>query len=164
MWKLLSALLVGALAQQTSLELGPLRDVSLPDQYGVEDCLGAHEGNVAVVFVVSAERLRSVKAWEESLRERFEELDTLRVADVVTNSPTTLERVASKLRERVPEGVSVLIDLDRLWATELELDTEEPNLFIVDARGALVAHYRGRRDPVRLALVTAQLERLLVGP
>ena len=156
-------LLGGALAQQTGLELGALPGLSLPDQYGAQDCLRAHRGRPAVVFVVSAERLRSLRPWEEALRERFgdERLDYLRIADVVTNGPTTFERVAEKLRERVPPGVAILVDLERRWATELGLATDEPNLLIVDASGELIAHYRGRRDVVLEELVAGRLESLL---
>ncbi len=162
MLSLLPALLGVALAQQTELSLASLRDVSLPDQYGAEDCLRAHEGRPVVVFVVSAERLRGLRPWEETLRERFgERVDYLRIADVATDGATTRERVAEKLRERVPEAVSIQIDLDRRWSAELGLATDLPNLLIVDARGRLVAQYRGRRDPVLAELVAQRLESLL---
>lgn len=145
----------------------PLDAVSglrLRDQYGVEDSLDAHRGRTVVVIVVDAKRLRTVKAWERELRERFDSLDYLRVAVVPADPPTTWERVADKLREQVPEGVPVLIDLDRRWATELELDTSRPNLLVVDAGGRLAASFAGRHDPALAAVVTDNLAALVTAP
>jgi hypothetical protein len=144
--------------------LSAVEDLALRDQYGVEDTLRAHRGRVVVIMVVDAKRLRTLKAWERDLRESFDDLDYLRIAEVPTDTSTTWERVASKLVEQVPEGVSVLIDMDSRWGTELALDTSRPNLIVVDAGGRIRATYAGRHEPALAAVVISDLEKLVAGP
>ena len=113
-----------------------------------------------VVFVVSAARLRRLKAWETSLRQRFEGLRFVRVADVPpSRPPARYDDVARRLREHVPRDVSVLIDVDRFWATGFEIDTREVNLLVFDEQGAFAGQLSGGPTPERLARVVA-----LVGP
>jgi hypothetical protein len=114
-----------------------------------------------LVTVVHAKRLRKLKSWERALRERLDEVHYLRIADVPTDPPVTHEEVAEKLRKRVPEEVSILIDLERRWARALELDTSQPNLLIFDRSGRLVSSYRGGRNRFLEAYVTRELEKLL---
>ena len=161
---LAATLIAGTLVGQTlpfPEALETLRGLRLTDQHGAEDSLEAHRGSVVVVVVVDARRLRTIKAWERDLRERFEALEVLRIAEVPTDTATTLERVAAKLREQVPEGVSVLIDLESRWARELELDTSRPNLLLVDADGRLRAIHAGRHEPGLAAVVAGDLEVLV---
>jgi hypothetical protein len=72
--------------------------------------------------------------------------------------------VAEKLSARVPEGVSVLIDIDRRWAAALDLDTGRPNLLIIDPEGRLTATFRGLCTPELEAPVMHRLEQLLERP
>jgi hypothetical protein len=157
-------LIVGAANAATEDVLEQLAGLSLPDQYGTLHTLDQHQGHVVVVMVVTARRLRNLKPWERRLRGRFDGLHTLRITDVPPDSPATADEVASKLIDRVPEGVSVLIDMDRRWADGLDLDTDRPNLLIVDPEGRLVAAFRGLCTPELEAPVVHQLERLLEQP
>jgi len=141
----------------------PALTVELRDQYGRGDSLVAHRGKPQVVFVVSAARLRRLKDWEVELDRRLEGVAFLRVADVPPEPgqpPPRFEEVAKALRKRVPEEVSVLIDLERRFARDLELDTREVNVLLFDAAGGWVGHLRGRPTPGNLDQVTTRLESL----
>ena len=138
---LLGAALVGAAG------LSGLAATPLPDQLGGSDSLAAHRGNAVVVVVVDARRLGTVRRWAQDLVTRFPKLHLLTVADVNESKPTSLERVASVLARRAPPDVPVLIDMQRLWALGLELDTSAPNLLVVAPDGALVGSWRGRWSP-----------------
>jgi hypothetical protein len=111
-------------------------------------------------MVVTVRRLRNLKAWETELLERREGIDFLRIADIPADPPTTRERVARKLSSRVPDEVSILIDLDRRWAREMNLDTGRPNLLLFDREGELAATFRGRMEPELLEEVLAAIDRL----
>jgi hypothetical protein len=135
----------------------------LRDQHGRADSLAAHRGKPLVVFVVSAPRLRRLKDWEVELDRRLEGVGYLRVADVPPEPgqpPPRFEDVAKALRRRVPEEVSILIDLERRFARDLELDTREVNVLLFDAAGGWVGHLRGRPTPENLDQVTTRLESL----
>ena len=136
----------------------------LRDQYGTTDSLAAHRGHVTVVMIVTAKRLRNIKPWERDLRERYQQLHVLRIADVPPESQATHDQVAAKLRERVPDEVPILIDLDRTWASALGLDTGRPTLLVVDADGATVAQVRGRHTPELAAEISAALDVVLGQP
>jgi hypothetical protein len=88
----------------------------------------------------------------------------IRVADVPVEPPVTHEEMAEKLLKRVPEEVSILIDLERRWATALGLDTSQPNLLVFDRSGRLVSSHRGRRSRFLEAYVSRDLEKLLAKP
>ena len=131
----------------------------LRDQNGHPDRLAAHRGQPVVVLVVTAARLRSLKSWELDLRDRSSGLGFIRVVDIPETPKLSFEDVARKLRERVPAEVPILIDLDRVWARSLKLDTREANLLIFDAEGHLVRTFRGRREPALVAEVAAAVPR-----
>ncbi len=135
----------------------------MKDQFGDVSQIAVHRGDPAVVIVVTARRLRTVKPWEEALRERYGDLRTFLVADVPEEPPPSFERVAAKLEQRVPAGVQVLIDLDRGWAKELSLDTSRPNLLLLDAEGRLVDSYAGRWRPEAGSEFFAAVDRLIGG-
>jgi hypothetical protein len=152
----LSALVLGQTPEVASIEL--------TDQHGQRDSVARHRDEVLVTMVVTASRLRNLKAWERELRERFPELRFVRIADVPQDPPVTLERVANKLAQRVPEEVSVLIDLERRWADELELETDRPNLLLFDRRGRLASAIRGRAEPDLLDRFCADIATILEAP
>lgn len=160
----LHAGLLGAVLAGSSAPLEDIATTPLRDQHGLEDSLEAHRGRALVVFVVDARRLRKIKAWERELRGRFEELQVLRVAEVPAEPTTTYERVAEKLASRVPEDVSVLIDMESRWAAVLGLDPSQPNLLLVGPDGELVAAFRGRHEPELAATVVEHVESLLAAP
>ena len=87
----------------------------------------------------------------------------LRIADIPEEPPVTREQVADKLAKRVPEDIRILIDIERHWARELELDTGRPNLLLLDKEGKLAAAFRGRMEPELLLEVRVALDEL-VGP
>lgn len=153
--------MLSAAPPDDSPDIGPLAALGLRDQYGQTDSLEAHRGQVVLVTVVHARRLRKLKSWEKALRERLDEVHYLRIADVPTGPPVKYEDVAEKLRKRVPEEVSILIDLEGRWAEALELDTSQPNLLIFDRSGRLVSSYRGGRNRFLEAYVSRDLEKLL---
>jgi hypothetical protein len=125
----------------------------LRDQHGRTDSVAAHLGKPLAVFVVSARRLRRLKDWQRELDRRIEGVEFLRVADVPPERgqpPPSFEEVAAALRKRVPEDVPVLVDLERRFARELDLDTREVNVLLLDATGGSVARLRGRPTPETL--------------
>lgn len=161
MFPFVISLVVSSLVAVSQDPVGTVSHVLLRDQHGFQDRPAEHRGHVVVVTVVTAKRLRNIKPWERHLRERFDDIHYLRIADVPGDSKASYDAVAAKIRERVPEGVSVLIDMDRVWATELQLDTERPNLLIIDRDGRLVATSGGLFSPELLEPVVDQLEVLL---
>jgi hypothetical protein len=159
---LLTVLALSPIAADEGTDLAELSAVTLVDQYGAEDALARHRGRVVVVMVVTAKRLRNIRPWERDLRERFEDaIDYLRITDVPEDSPATHERIAAKLVDRVPDGVSVLIDVERRWATALALDTSRPNILVIDGDNQLVSVHRGRHSPELAAEVIEGLKETL---
>lgn len=162
---LLAATTVGAealAAQATGSRSADLSSLTaaLRDQYGRSDAAGAKLGRPRVVFVVSASRLRRVKDWQRELDRRLDGVGFLRVADVPSepNQPRPrFEDVAAKLRKRVPEDVPVLIDIERRFERELDLDTREVNVLLFDASGRLAGRVRGRPTPDSVGQATAHL-------
>lgn len=158
------ALLMLALLSQGAASLADLEDVQLRDQFGKSDSLAAHRGRVVVVMVVDAKRLRNLKPWARALREHFDDVETILIAEVPADPPTTYDRVVEKLGERIPEDVPVLIDMESLWARTLGLDTSRPNLILVDRNGTLSVTYQGRYEPGLAATVVKHIEVLLAAP
>jgi hypothetical protein len=156
-------LMLGLLSQSTS-PLSGLEEVQLRDQYGSTDSLAAHHGHVVVVMVVDAKRLRNLRPWVRELREHFDDLETILIAEVPADPPTTYERVVEKLGERIPDDVSILIDMESLWAQTLDLDASRPNLLLMDRAGNLTATYQGRHEPGLAATVVKHVEALLAAP
>lgn len=131
---------------------------ALADQYGTDIGLEDYAGEAVLAIVVSARKLRQIERWEKKLRAEMPQLRSLRVADINEQPTPSQAEVATKLRERVPEGVSIQIDLQSLWATYYALDTGEPCLLLFDSAHNVVASYRGR---AREALVSEVLLTLL---
>jgi hypothetical protein len=136
----------------------------LRDQFGEAGQVAEHKGKAVVVIVVTARRLRTVKPWEQALLERYGDLQTILIADVPDEPPPSYDRVAAKLSQRVPDGVRVLIDLERAWATELSLDTSQPNLLLLDPEGRLVTSHAGRWSPDGGSELFAAIDRLIGRP
>ncbi|NIM63895.1 MAG: hypothetical protein GTN89_12860 [Acidobacteria bacterium] len=133
--------------------------MTLRDQFGAENRL--EPGEPAVVIVVSAHKLRKLKKWEIAIRERYEGMRIVRIADVVpSDPPATYEAVAERLRTRVPDEIPVWIDTSRVWASEFGLDTTLPNLLVLGADGSLSGTVRGRFSPESFA----ELARLIEEP
>lgn len=158
---LILALTLNASLPAEARSVGPLADLVLRDQRGREDSLRNHQGQVVLVEVIDARRLRRLKSWEETLRERVDGFHAMRIADVPRDPPVTHDEVADKLRERVPEDVPVLIDLEGEWARSLELETSQPNILVFDREGRLVSSYRGRLNRFLEEYVVRDLEDLL---
>jgi hypothetical protein len=131
----------------------------LVDQFGREDSLESRRGTTVVALVVTAKRLRSIKGWELELHERLPEVSFLRVVDVPEEPKVTRERVAAKLRERVPQQVPIGIDMQRGWAAAYGLDTAEVNVLVFGPEGALVARFRGRKSKPLVEQVVAAVEK-----
>jgi len=128
----------------------------LRDQHGRPGGFEPAGRQATVVFVVSAARLKRLREWEASLRKRFEGLRFVRVADVLpSRPPARYEDVAKRLRKHVPAEVSVLIDVDRVWATGFGLDSRQVNLLVFDRTGRLAGQLAGGPTPERLAQAVA---------
>ena len=116
----------------------------LKDQYDEISSLKDFTGQPVLVIVVTTRKLRWIGRWEKSLRAKIPELDSLRVADITDEPPPEITAVSEMLRKRVPEGISIQIDMQNVWATEYQLDTSEPCLILFDAEHQVVATFRGR--------------------
>jgi hypothetical protein len=134
-------------------------ELQLRDQFGVSGGLLRDGSGPQVAIVVSAKRLRRIKPWERALRERDPEVPLVRVADVPRTAPTEYATVAAKLRKRLPEDVSVLVDLEGQWATTYGLDTSVPNLLVFDATGELLARHMGMYSVALFEAFHADLQR-----
>jgi len=157
-----ASMLVPAAADDARTALAAVAPVTLVDQYGAEGDLARHRGRVVVVMVVTAKRLRNIRPWEKAIREQFDDrVVYLRITDVPGDSSATVEQISEKLAERVPDGVSVLIDVDRVWASALDLDTERPNILVIGSEGELVASHRGRHSPELEAAVIDDLKAVI---
>jgi hypothetical protein len=135
----------------------------LADQYGESGGLEDYAGQPVLVIVASGRKLRHIKGWEKGLRKDYPQLLSLRIADITDEPRPTYEQVAKKLLKRVPEDVSIIIDLDNLWATEYGLDTDEACLLLFDAHGKVMAQFRGRANNARLAEVSAAITSIVPG-
>lgn len=155
-----ASLLLAAGLSAATLDIAELR---LRDQHGHEDSVAAHGRAVLVVIVVDAKRLRKIKGWEEGLVENVPGLEFLRIANVPAEPPVTEARVAEKLLQRVPEGISVLIDMERRWATTLSLDTSQPNILLFNQDGKIAARYRGHPTDGFLERVATRVKEVLEG-
>ena len=130
----------------------------LADQNGKQDSLEAHHGHAVVVLAVSAERPRELPAWEAELRARFDGLDFIRVVNIPQHPGIRPEGVARSLRGKLPQDVSVLIDMDGVWASTYDLDTSEMNVVLFDRDGRLVARFRGRREAALTERISEEIE------
>lgn len=131
---------------------------ALPDQYDTDIGLEEYSGEAVLAIVVSARKLRHIERWEKKLRAELPQLRSLRVADIDEHPTPSQAEVATKLRERVPEGVSIQIDLQGLWAKHYALDTREPCLLLFDSAHNVVARYRGRAREALLGEVVLALQ------
>jgi hypothetical protein len=155
-WLPVAAALLMSAALASASEDGGGRGAALTgtlrDQHGRPGGFEPSAGQPTVVFVVSAARLKRLRDWEAGLRRRFEGLRFLRVADVPpSRPPARYEDVAGRLRKHVPREVSVLVDMERVWATGFEIDSGQVNLLVFDAAGRLAGRLAGGPTPQRLA-------------
>jgi len=137
----------------------PIAALELTDQYGNTNSLLRQRGGAVVAVVVSVRRLAMIERWERDLSERVPGIRFLNIADLPDDAPVDAGRTAATLRKRVPEGVSVLMDPERRWATSYGLDTGLPNLLVFDAEGRLLARFRGRWNDKLAAEVASRVPR-----
>jgi hypothetical protein len=116
----------------------------LQDQYGKPGELSDFSGEAVLAIVVSTRKMVWIGRWEEAIRAELPGLVSIRVADVSDQPPPSYSDVAKILRKRAPEDVSVLIDMQNLWAKNYDLDTSETCLVLFDANHNVVAKFRGR--------------------
>lgn len=117
---------------------------ALQDQYGETSGLTDFAQQPVLAIVVSTRKLRWIGRWEAAIRPQVPDLVSIRVADVTDEPPPNFATAAGLLRERVPEGISVLIDMNNEWANRYGLDTREPCLLLFDSDHRIVAQFRGR--------------------
>jgi len=58
----------------------------------------------------------------------------------------------------------VLIDIERRWARDLQLDTSRPNLLLFDRHGKIVARERGRAERELVDAFAAKIRELASAP
>ena len=136
----------------------------LTDQFGVSGGLVDPAGELQIAIVVSAKRLRRIRPWERALHEFDAGIPVVRIADVPAGSVATYEDVARTFRKRLPEDLSVLIDLEGAWVAAFDLDSSVPNLLIFGADGALLAQHSGMYKRPLFEALAADLSRLRVAP
>lgn len=129
----------------------------LPDQYGQELGLNEFAGQSVLVIVVNARKLRHIKKWEEKLRKSLPTLVSMRVADINDEPPPTFDQVATQIKERAPEGVSILVDMQSQWSATYNLDTDEPCLLLLDPDHTEVQRFRGRANKANVSTVLTAL-------
>lgn len=137
-----------------------LLTLELQNQFGGRDSLVAHQGSALVAVVVNVRRLALIETWERDLSVKIPGIRFFNVADLPSQGVVDLEQTAATLRRRVPPEVPVLMDVERHWATLLELDTNLPNLLVFDAGSMLVARFRGRWSEALARDVVAAIESL----
>ena len=116
----------------------------LQDQYGQNSGLGDYSGAAVLAIVTTPRKLRWIGKWEAAIRADIPELRSIRIADVTDQPTPEYQKVADILRQRVPENISVLIDIENHWAGYYSLDTNEPCLVLLDSNHSVVAKFRGR--------------------
>ena len=116
----------------------------LQDQYGQNGGLTDYTGEAVLAIVATPRKLRWIERWEAAIRAEMPSLMSIRVADVTDRPAPDYKKVADMLRKRVPEDISVLIDLQNQWASHYTLDTSEPCLVLFDSDHNVVAKFRGR--------------------
>jgi len=131
------------------------------DQFGQPVSLHDSPPAVRVAILVSAKRLRRLEKWETALRERFPELDILRVADVPRDAPTRYEDVAEVFRKRLPENVGIGINLAGEWASQLSVDPSVPNILVFTSSGELEAVHSGMFTSSLFAEAAADIDLLI---
>jgi hypothetical protein len=137
---ILFGLFACAFAHCTELEAPPM----LQDQYGQNGGLGDYTGEAVLAIVATPRKLRWIGQWEATIRAEMPGLMSIRIADVTDRPTPNYKKVADILRKRVPEDVSVLIDLQNQWANNYILETSEPCLVLFDSDHNVVAKFRGR--------------------
>ena len=128
----------------------------LPDQFGELYDLSAYTSEPVVLIFAPTRKLRWIGKWEKALRAELPELKSLRIADIRDEPKPDIDDVAATLKKRAPKDVSILIDIDNLWATIYQLDTEEPNVVLLNSNHEVVEIFRGRpkRDLLSRTLIT----------
>ena len=137
---ILFGLFTCTLAYGTELQQPPM----LQDQYGQNSGLGDYTGEAGLAIGVTPRKLRWIGRWEETIRAEMPGLISIRIADVTERPPPEHKKVADMLRKKVPEDISVLIDLQSNWANHYTLETSEPCLVLFDSDHHVVAKFRGR--------------------
>ena len=130
----------------------------LLDQFGRPGNLSEYAGEVAVGIVVPVRRIRLLKPWEAALRERIPELNILRVADVSDEKNAEYEKVAEQLKKRAPPEVSILVDMNGVWAERYGLDSKNPCLLVFDGSGQRTFTHCGREESEAVDALVAEID------
>ena len=141
-----------------------IESLALKDQYGVVGGLDSTAGELQIAIVVSAKRLRRIKPWEQAIRNFNDDLQLIRVADIPRSAPTEFSSVAAKLKKRLPEDLSVLVDLEGIWVNAFALDSSVPNILVFDGNGQLLLQHDGMFKKARYQDLEADLIELLTEP
>ena len=116
----------------------------LPDQYDNEAGMEKFSGEPVIVYVTSLSQLPDLGKWEQAIRPQIPEINSMDIGDLDTKSGKTLSLVKRELKKHVPDGVSVYIDEENLWAKEYKLDLGEPCVLLFDQDHNLVTRFRGK--------------------
>lgn len=127
----------------------------LPDQHGNMGGMDKFTGKPVIVFVTSLHELPDLGKWEEAIRPKLPDMNSLDIGDIDTTSTTIDDLVVKELDKHVPKGISVYIDEKNLWAKEYGLDVSEPCVLIFDAQHNLVEKFSGKPNGKLLDQVVA---------
>jgi hypothetical protein len=118
---------------------------ALPDQNGKLGGMQDFSGKPVIVFVTSLTKMADLGDWEEALRPKLPDINTLDIGDIDTSSKFVTGELTKELKKHVPKGVRIYLDDKDIWATEYQLDLGEPCVLIFDAEHNLANKFRG--DP-----------------
>ena len=133
----------------------------LPDQYGNEAGMDKFKGEPVVVYVTSLTELPNLGKWEEAIRPQVPNMNSMDIGDIDTTSGMTVGLVKRELKKHVPDGVSVYIDEENLWAKEYDLNLDDPNILFFDESHTLVKTLSGKpKDDELLKEVIAEAKKM----
>jgi hypothetical protein len=137
---------------------------SLMDQNGNQGGMDKFTGKPVIVFVTSLTQLPKLGKWEDAIRPKLPNINSLDIGDI-GDPPSFIEhKVIKELKKHVPKGMSVYIDKDKLWAKEYKLDLSEPCVLIFDAEHTLVKQFSGKPEGKLLDQVITEAEKYFPAP
>jgi hypothetical protein len=135
-----------SLALTLSLICAPVFAVpaELMDQNGIKGGMADFSGKPVIVFVTSLTKMANLGKWEEAIRPKLPDINTMDIGDINSSSKFLLKELDKELAKHVPSGVRMYIDPKNIWAKEYKLDLGDPCVLIFDADHNLVKTFRGK--------------------
>jgi|GEM_PF-1715798 len=115
----------------------------LMDQDSKKGGLQDFSGQPVIVFVTSLTTMAYLGKWEEAIRSKLPDINTMDIGDIDTSSKFILSELSKELEKHVPSGVRIYLDSQNIWAKEYNLNVGEPCVLIFNADHQLVEKFRG---------------------